>query len=431
MLIGQLDRVRGWNFATDQISAPYDLDMRKSAGLCPVLRPAHGHPEWEKWRDGYYTYEWVLPGIGGAYTMIHPMSTLLPVASSTPTSQTTALNAAYTYNSAGPAVALRLLPLSNFVIDNIYYYISVAANGTQASITDINFELRNNNADTAPNTTLLTSGSANPNGEGTWIGWHKISPTQYTTTAGTTVWAIIADANGGATNYATVQQSLTNTSPYSVSYAGQQMPYNTANGFSTTTVLGTSPGPCFVLENATTGEVWGSSISGYANTASSTNRRGCYMSLLNSLSYRGMLCVSTVAQLSGGEVYDTSTSPGGATLASTTTLIKSSTGSSLGIIHLTPYATVAGVANRFVFTYSSAGTGPTKGSIGADNGYTTPLRAAKPGGVNNYYTEANGTTNWANDDQGAIAQVVWLFGDQFAPVNTPRNRGIISGGKLG
>jgi hypothetical protein len=67
---------------------------------------------------------------------------------------------------------------------------------------------------------------------------------------------------------------------------------------------------------------------------------------------------------------------------------------------------------RVVFTYSASATTPRKLSIGT--GADANLRAARMGGGGWYWAQANGTTNWANDDSNGVPQVGLIIEDQVA-----------------
>lgn len=385
-----------------------------------------GDNEWWKSPDGI----WIpIPrgGVGGASSeRIAPPFLAIPFVLSTPALTGLALNAGsgYTFGSAGNGIGFRTQPGADFTLTNVYYYISASA-GTQANINVVNFELRNDNGsqtgpDTSGGATLHTSGSADPNGDsgGAFVGWHKITPTQFTMTAGTMYWAIVTRTGQNGTDFPTIGHSFSNCTPSlagTLNYASQRMPWTTTNGFSTTTV--SAAGGCIavlVLEDNNS-NVMGSSLTTTGTSTSSTNRRGIFLQFANSMTVYGMLTHTASANISGMEVYDTSAAtPGSGQLATSSTILYSTTGARLGARLLNEYTLAKATSYRLVFTYSAAATTPSKHSIGQQNTYTTPTQSAKSGGTNWYWTEANGTTNWNNDDQTALPHIGLFLDDQVS-----------------
>lgn len=408
-MLGRWERVRPYHVASGQWRPPLMLD-RRAQTFAPFACD-----EWVKLRNG----RWVAPMAGGALSPPVTGSFLSlgskPMGLTALAASTVALSSAYTFNSAGAAGLMRYVGLGK-AVSNAYYYIAAAANGTQANVNDINAELRNDaGTGTRPNVaapTLHSSGSANPNGESTWIGWHRVPLSAFTDVYGTTYWLLVGDADGNGTDFATLQYA-SGSSDILAHFRFLLQPWNTANGASTapTAVAAISS---MVLEYATA-EVVGWSTTSEAVVTSNTERKGLrYNGFTESLQLWGITS-NAVAGFSGVEVYhDDGTAPGGATVASGTSLISSTGGVTAGAILSAPYAIPKATAQRVVFTFGSATAQPRKLAIGAPNTYTTPLRAARPGGAGFYYAWANGTTNWANDDQDAQPDLNLIFQDQIA-----------------
>lgn len=420
-LIGRWERVRGYRVGPGRWDPPLMLD-RKWSTLSPFACE-----EWHQTRDGVW-----IPAIrGGALSF--PNSgpdfalSLFTRAGTALSATTVALDSAYTFNSAGDGVAHRMFGRGK-AIANAYYYISAVAAGTQVNINDINAELRNDNGSaTAPNRaspTLHASGSADPNGETTWIGWHKIALSAFTTTEGTIYWLIVADADGGGTDYATVQHALGNSDVLTHLRALAQ-PYDATNGF-VSNPTARAGWPLVLLEHSD-GTVAGWAVTSHATVTSNTERKGLrHDGFTETIKLLGALA-GNVASITGAEVYDDDgTVPGGTTQASGTTVVYNSAGTAIGALLSAAYSVPKATAQRVVFTHSASGA--RKLSIGTTNGYETVLRAARPGGAGWYYAWANGTTNWANDDQDAQPDMTLLFEDQVAVAGGLRTRPLANRG---
>jgi len=411
-LIGRWERVRGYRVGTGLWDPPLMLD-RKWSTLSPFTCE-----EWHKTHDGL----WVPVLRGGALsfpgqTLPLNFATFIPFNLAAAVSASTLqLNSAYTFNSAGDAVAARIVGQGKAVA-NLYYYIQAAANGTQSNIDDMLAELRNDTNGVRPNVvapTLHSSGNANPNGEGTWIGWHKIGLSAFTDTYGTIYWLIVAAGSGIAdpvTDFATVHYG-TGSSDVSAATRLFNGAYSTTAGFTASPTSAAAFGS-LLLEYGD-GVVVGWSATSLAATTSDTNRKGLrhpgFTEQIKLLGAQG----AANAVFTGLEVYnDDGTVPGGSTVASGSILVRSSAGNIMGALLSSAYTIPKATAQRVVFTMSAA-TSPRKTSIGTDNGYTTIMRAARPGGAGMYYAYANGTTDWTNDDQDAQPDMTLFFEDQVA-----------------
>ena len=354
-------------------------------------------------------------GIQQVYALV--MGEFYPMnPSSVPTINTYALDSAYTFNSAGDAIAQRVRVQRAVTLAAIYFSIS-SVTGTAANVNDLDFELRNDDgSDLTPNRvspTLHTSGSMNPNADASFVGWHKIDPADFAMTKGVTYWAIMADADGGAVDFATLSRGE-GQAAFEV-FKHKAGVHDTTNGFSSNAIA-RGESSLIVLE-FTDGSVNGrSTILGSAAT-SSTNRKGMYIGgVTGPLSIYGAFCYSTGSvNISGIELYDSGTLPGGTPLRSGTDILRSTLGTRIGAALSSPYTLEAATVYRLVFTFSAAFTEPRKLGFGANaNGHGAVLKKARFGGGDWYYAEANGTTDWSNDDQNVMPHMPVLIEDTVA-----------------
>jgi hypothetical protein len=417
-LIGRYERVRPWHPATDHWDPPFILD-RKWATMAPFACD-----EWHRLKSGV----WISTTRAAMAALKDQRGTLsfpsngpqfrLPMqlgGSGGNSGATLALDSAYVFNVSGDGAAIRYVGQGKSVA-NLYYFISAAATGTQANINDIEAELRNSNSGaTLPSTTLHSSGSANPNGEGTWIGWHKIALSAFTGVLGTLYWGIVGDTDGNGTDFATIQYAF-GSGDHLLFDAVFLQPYFNAAGFSSAATT-TTRWPNIIIEY-TDGTTQGWSTTTHNTVSSTTNRRG-----LRHPGFTEQIKVWAAVIGTGGfssgptgiEIYnDDGTVPGGTTQASGTVLLQSGA-NIIGALLSAAYTVPKAVPQRIVFTYGGVSTtAPRKLAIGTTNGYATALRAARMGGAGYYYAEANGTTNWANDDQDAQPDLALIFEDVVA-----------------
>jgi hypothetical protein len=91
-----------------------------------------------------------------------------------------------------------------------------------------------------------------------------------------------------------------------------------------------------------------------------------------------------------------------------------------------PSATIPGATpTRVVFTYSGAATRPQLLQIGT--GTDANLRSSGIGSGSIYWAEANGTTNWANDDINSFPAAMLLIDDQVAAGGMVVHPGMVGG----
>src|SRR3990172_13012406 len=402
-LIGRWEKVRGLA-ATGEVGVPYFL-YRKWGRLLPT-----GNEEWWRSPEGLW-----IPAIhGGAWsgaTFAPQVAVGDYFSTSAPSQLTLALSSAYTFNSAGAGMGQRVMGLGK-TLAKIYFYLTASA-GTAVNVNDINFELRNATATTVlPSTTLHTSGSMDPNGDATFIGWHQINPADFAMVAGTYYWFIIADADGDVTDFATVLTALGDTS-FTDMMRQLYSSWTTANGFIADAIV--SSAYAHVIEY-TDGTVSGRGLGTSAAPSSTTNRKGLRVdAFTEQIKIYGAQFSSGASTLAGFEVYlDDGTVPGGTTQASSTSILFTRTGGRVGAYLTSPYTIPKATALRFVFTFSAGAIAPQALQVGNANGHGTILNAARFGGAGWYYAEANGTTDWTNDVTTSVPQMQLLLDDQVA-----------------
>lgn len=324
------------------------------------------------------------------------------------TTQTTqALNSAYTYNSAGAAIAGRYLSCRAKTLDSVYFFIT-AIGGTQANVNDINVEVRNDSGAAKPGSSLLASGSVDP---ASTTGWKKVSGLALALSAGTFYWPVIGDADGNATDFATVLKNI------ATGVANEQLRYDATsatNGFSTNPAIGGIV-PSMVLAH-TDGFVVGQPITASANPASNTNRRGFRFS--EGLTADGAIfglvgnLTTNLSSATGIELWLDNTGPSGTAFATGTVPLRATTGSgTAGYTFTTPIRLRARMPFRLVMTFSAGSTSIPRLQIGTGSDQT--LRNARWGNGTVYWGQANGTTNWSNDNQDEMPTASVLMDDAW------------------
>jgi hypothetical protein len=399
--IGRYHRVRG--LGLDGYSPPYVLD-RKHVTLVPYV-----NDEWWQHPSGAWVptlaggigtsrfcrprlgFPWLLPGGSGASV------------------NTLALDSAYTAGSAGDAFGTRIILTSTLTLNNIYFYLN-AFTGTPANVNDLNWEIRTTTGN-VPDTTapgLVASGTKDPSSA---TGWINISGLSQSLTSNTIYWIIVADADGNATDFATVgTQGLFGPYQYVENYWDLSLA-TTANGFSSQSTPISSGLLVCVFDGGIT---HGWPYTGTATSANTTNRRGLYIDGLTEASgYWGAISFSAgSANFSGVELLAAATIPGGTPINTASIFTLDQAGVRNGAVLSSPYTLEKSTPYRFVFTYSAAATHPGKVNIGT--GADANLRACRIGRGLWYYTESSGTTNWSNDDINALPRMVVLVDDQVA-----------------
>ncbi len=191
------------------------------------------------------------------------------------TPATTNMNSAYTYGSAGAAVAYQFILEADGTLTDFHFLVS-AINGTGSADGNINWELRSGfgAANYKPGSTLVSSGTIAVSGLAANT-WASVTGLSVSLSAGVWYHLIFADADGGAINYVVlVRHNLTGAY-----VAGALTPNNTvtADGWAT---AGTASGnPPFVAIKVG-GVVYGGAIAHTAsNFTNNTTARGIKFTL--------------------------------------------------------------------------------------------------------------------------------------------------------
>lgn len=329
-----------------------------------------------------------------------------------PVANATALDSAYTAGSAGDALFARFFAHDDLTVTKVYFDVA-SYGGTAANVNDISVEIRSGTS-SAPTMTgggLLSSEVVNPSSV---VGWSGATGLSAACTKGNFYWVVVADPDGNGTDFARVSYSSGASGIPSLS--GTNAPwvsYVSTNGGSSVTPNAYSS---FVLIFSN-GETLGASYNG-STTANNANQKGivCPNGLPFIVRLRGLILQSvTASTITGGNMWlGSGAGPNGTGDMNTTTTVKqwNTTTTLNGVVFDTVTPIPVSTTFRAVFTFSGAGVSVTKRTITPN---ITALKAALPGRGYFGYAEANGTTNWDNDDLFAVANVSMLI-EEIAPI---------------
>lgn len=386
-------------------------------GLTPSYVLSHRKAQWPatltRYRDEDWAYDrrsgLVVPAIRGGVGWSPRQAWQNQVAQIVFFSQnTTALDSAYTYNSAGDAIGAFLSQPETLTLTDVGVFIT-GYTGTAANVNDLNFELRNHATD-KPGSTLHASASMNP-ASGT--GWKKFTGLSFSMVAGTLYWAIVADADGTGTDFATVLRSI---SPGALNERIRIQAMVATNGWATAPTPDQTNSSLILMFGSTASLGW--PYTNATTLSSTTNRRGFNFStgLSGDVRLHGMHLTHGNALSNGAsiELWESGAGPSGTPTASgTIPLIRGTdgTGATAGFTFPVGAGPVirARTPFRSVFTFSSASNVVGKDVMGT--GADAAVRRAAWGGGDIYYAEANGTTDWANDDVNGMPELVLMFED--------------------
>jgi hypothetical protein len=389
----------GQGLPFDGLSAPYILD-RKTGHLT-----RYNHHDWHYLADHGYA-----PAIYGGSGNLNSLSYLrfmLGTRSNATTGSTNVtLSNNYTYGSAGNASGGRFRFLAARTVTNLYFNIS-SYTGTAANVNDILVELRNDTSN-LPGSTVHASQSKDP---ASATGWINCSGLSFAASADTSYWVSVADPDGNATDNALILSRIGAGIDVDDYLICDRMSADSTNGWSTGTLRSN---PSSIVIGFDDGQGFGTPITSIVGSTSSTNRRGFYFQsgFTEKLLCLGMLMPGGSNNLSSVEYYEgSSTTPGtGATVGNHQVFVGGSS-TIAGYFFNTPPTVPKATAHRLVFTFSSNTGAPRKQSIGT--GADSVLRSAMLGQGSWYWAEANGTTNWSNDDTNSTPQCTFLFEDQI------------------
>lgn len=404
-LLGQVVQCRTWG--PGGLGPPLHLLKTKA-------RPNHlvpfRHPEWHRLRNGVWMpVPEVHGGAGFSSTTQTPNVAFGPWGTAAGTASTVALNSTYVYGVSGNSAGGRYRLPTAKTVNNIYFFIS-SYTGTAANVTTLLVEIRNDTSN-LPGSTVHATQTKNPSSA---TGWINCSGLSYAGSADTSYWVLVANTSAtAATDYATVLARYNGLDITSLHYNyAYRIAADSTNGWSTGTLRLETMGLCVSMSDSTT---IGSPFSAAANGANNTERRGFYLGgFTETLKILGLSPGVASNNLTGIELYDaTGTVPGTGAVSTGATQIINTTSTVAGYLFETAPTLAKASVYRLVFTYSAgANTSPRKLQIGT--GADANLRAAMLGGGSMYWAQANGTTDWSNDDTSAQPQAVLLIEDQVA-----------------
>ena len=382
------------------VSPPYVLD-RKALTLTPYL-----NEEWVKLPSGL-----IVPTLRGGSISGRTQVPLIYIGSSAAAAgaqNTVALDSNYVAGTSGDAICNRMAIAQSQTLTALYAFIA-SYNGTAANVTDLNWEVRTGSS-TAINTAgggLVGSGTFNPATATGWVRVSGLSVPLLAQSGDNFYYLILGDADGNGTDFATVLQDHSNQLTAVNPLASSAMSGSTTNGWSAITMLTRTS--C-LLAVSSSGVIAGSPFSAVNKSSTSMNRRGLFLAngFPCAVKIFGITSAVGNANISGAEVIYANTPPGGPTLGSTTRLL-SGANAILGGIFPDGVAMGANVPFRIVLTFAANSGQPAKAEIGS--GADATLRAVMLGGGQWYWAEANGTTDWSNDDINAWPAVAILIED--------------------
>jgi len=315
------------------------------------------------------------------------------------TANTLALNSAYVFGTSGQAVYYSFIPNATGNLTDIIFRVS-SYTGTWGS-TDghINFELRIGLSGTRIPATEL-AGSGNLTLDGTTTGWIHATGFNIGVVAGRVYELILADNDGGASNYATIVSGYTGSTGFSGDINNSLS--TTTNGYNTS---GTGVAQCPAV-SVEVGSTWygGCGVDTVATTASSTEERGIRFRPKENCTLVGVAMGNDPSYIwtnnTTYKLYADATAPGGTTLFSiqmTSTTVSSSTGVQ-SFVHFSSgnhYDLKANTWYRFVMKSSVATTVPRKCTV-TGSPDANLLDAVFPFNGDFYWTASNSGA-WVDD----------------------------------
>lgn len=402
MIIGnRFHAVRGLGPLSGGLGRRYILERRRAQWPARLVPDG---PDWVTLPSGVVVPA-IAGGAGGTYLQGYEnMAFPLFHQSATAGQSTLALDSNYVNNTSGDAIAARFHLRQAETLSAVRFFIT-AYTGTAANVNDLNVDLRANSNTTGPGgTTQHDSVTINPASATGWItttGW------TFAASADTVYWLVIGDADGNSTDFATVLRSTNTWTLFRDMLKSQA--WQTTDGWSATRTAASQASGIVIL--FTSGRVLGSPITATAASTSSQNRRGLRFIAPAGLKLFGMTGLGnpTTTTVTGLELYADASTPGSGQLATGTTELMNQLANIGGYLWETPPSLTQGTAYRAVYVYGVNSTTPGKMNIGT--GADATLRSARVGGGAWYWAEANGTTDWSNDDINATPAVELLVDD--------------------
>jgi hypothetical protein len=230
---------------------------------------------------------------------------------------TLALDSAYTYGSAGDAImAMAFIAPESANLTDIWFKVSSYSGTWGSTDGNINWSIREGmNGNRIPGTTLTGSGTFALDGSTT--GWWHMSGLSVALTAGKQYLLILADADGGATNYVTLVSRYGTSPSAAVPYPISSEVGVSTNGFSTAyTQTGASPA---LAVNVGGKYLCGLIFNTMSTVASGTYERGIRFSPPDDCTFIGWrIALDNTVMIDGHglKLYADGVNPGGSTLAS-------------------------------------------------------------------------------------------------------------------
>lgn len=312
------------------------------------------------------------------------------------TATTVNLNAAYVYGVSGPAYCYSFFCPESADLTDFWLRVTALAGTWGATDGNLNVEIRVGGTGTRqPSSTLLSSFTVPVAA----AGWVKRSGLSIGLTAGKTYYVVVADADGSATNYATVAACYSNFTGASVQY-GSQLP-TTTDGFATAGANTASASPAAVMKIG--GSLYGGGAFDAVATYSSSAERGLRFSPPQNCLLVGLAMGTSMNNLYNGQtvrLYADGTAPGGTALMSYTFPSNvEAAGMAMSLAYLPPASRVSltgGTFYRLVTPFS----GPVPRKITINGSPDADVIASNMPFGNAHWTEASGGA-W-NDAQANV-----------------------------
>lgn len=317
------------------------------------------------------------------------------------------LNAAYTYGSAGAAIAIRFNAMNTSGINKFYVFVD-SVSGTAANVS-LKCEIRNEHASTStqPGSTVLKAAvtSSAVVSAGHWAEF-DFSASPYVPAVGETLWAVIYnDAGAPATDFPSVIVSNALLAPWVSAMPQQYLTFSTTGGFSSAGSATQGRVCCVEYVNGYTD---GHLITRSTATFFTSNQRerGIVIDGLDVATYVYALIyqASLSTSINGVKIYGPGSSsgtqaPGGTTYA--TYNLGSDTGQSrdrlIGSKIISPLLLAANSKYRVVFTFTANSQTPSVAQIESMADYTALGRVGMYGNALGYMTIDDGAGGWTDD----------------------------------
>jgi len=439
---GRYVRVRAWT-PGDSIEEPsyyhppFILDRWRKCFL-----PAMG-PEWWRTPEGVYLPMATVSraerlramllnqrgsiGFQRAYTTLGLVLNFWQSVNSSSGQNTINLDSNYSKGSSGDSFGMRFYPLHAETLSEVYFYIS-AFGGTASSVNDLDLELWPSTTDTIPDVSGTKLDGVVGYNPASTTGWHRTTGWSYSMSVATPYWLVVGDPDG-TTDYARGVVSMFNALNSAVDKYTSTMPATTADGWQTATLSG---GSGTIVALFSSGRTVGTSLAQGSTSVTSALQKG----LLISAGIKGPLDIyAVVFNLAGGDltgikIWYGATGPTGTAAHTSTRVFRDLTVSGANprgvLIDDTGLPAgrhgirlPAGMPISICSTVgASSAAGPAKHRIGT--GADATLRAAMPGGGNEYWREeaAGSPNDWSSDDVNAYPGMA-LFIDDPSP-QSPR-----------